>query len=173
MSANVAGIYSALLGLTGHLAGAQAEATRAQELDPNSFTAAYGRAVALTSFDDTVSAPDATAAITAINEMLVRFGRHPLFIPFLVRAYVNVGDVRRAVAAYAELHARSEIDAVQRSVLALAANELGHIDEAIGDATESVARCDAFNPLWTRLPFATAAIRVHPRYPDLLRAMGL
>ena len=47
------------------------------------------------------------------------------------------------------------------------------LEEAIAYAFESVERCDALNPYWARLPFATEAIRAHPRYPELLRAIGL
>jgi len=139
-------------------------------VDPDSFTAAYGRALALTTSDDP---EDLLTAIATVNEALATFGRHPLFIPFLVRAYLEHGDARREEAAYMELQARPEIDAVQRSTLVLAAANLGRHDEAIGYALESVERCDELNPIWTRLPFATDPIRAHPRYPELLRAMGL
>jgi serine/threonine-protein kinase len=166
-SANLAGIHSALLALTGDVTAALAEAERARELDPDSFTAAYGRAMALTIADNSAD------TIAAINQILTRFGRHPLFIVFLVRAYVHQGDMRRANVAYAELQARSEIDTVQRSALAIAASALGYVEDALSYALESVERCDALNPGWARLPFATDAIRAHPRYPELLREMGL
>ena len=103
----------------------------------------------------------------------MKFGRLPLFLQHLPRAYLNHGDARRAEAAYTELQARSEIDTVPRSSLANAASSLGHTDDAIRFALESVERCDALNPAWARLPFATDAVRAHPRYPELLRAMGL
>ncbi len=167
LSANLAGIHSAVLALTGQPDAARAEAQRAQAIDADSFTAAYGRAIAITNSDD------ASAAIAAVNEMLVRFGRHPLFLMFLVRAHLINGDARRADAAYAELQARAEVDTVQRSALAIAASYLGRVDDAIAYALESVERCDALNPGWTRPPFATDAIRAHPRYAELLRAMGL
>ncbi len=170
LSASVAGFSSGLLAITGHTAAARTEAKRAQALDADSFTAAYGRVIALIVSDDP---EDVRAAITAANEALAKFGRHPLFISFLVLAYLNNGDARRAEAAYAELQARAEIDTVQRSALANAACYLGRHDEAIDYALESVERCDALNPFWARLPFATDAIRAHPRYPELLRAMGL
>lgn len=72
-------------------------------------------------------------------------------------------DVRRAEAAYAKLQARSEIDAVQRSALALAACALGRTDDAIRCVLKSVERCDALNRSWMRLPFATDAVRAHSR----------
>ena len=114
---------------------------------------------------------DTAGAIAAVNEAMTTFGRHPLFLQCLPRAYLNHGDARRADAAYTELRARSETDTVPRSALAIAASALGHTDDAIQCALESVERGDALNPTWARLPFATDAIRAHPRYPELLRAM--
>ena len=166
LSATCAGIYSTILANTGHPEAALAEARRAIDLDPHSFVAAFARIVALVTIKD-------AGAVAAINETVARFGRHPQFLQNLPRAYVNEGDMRRAEAAYAELRVRSEIDAIPRSSLAIAAAALGHTDEAVQFALESVERCDALNPVWARTPFATDVIRAHPRYPELLRAMGL
>ena len=167
LSANCAGMNSAILALTGHHAAAMVEARRSLSLDPGSFIAAYGRVVAF------VNSDSAEGAIAAVNEAMTRFGRNPLFTAFLVQAYLETGDARRAEAAYAELLARSEIDVVSRGALALAASVIGRTDDAVRLARESVERCDALNPVWLRLPFATDAMRAHPRYPELLRAMGL
>ena len=166
LSATCAGIYSAVLANSGRGEKAVTEAKRAVELDPNSFVAAFARIAALVNIRD-------ASAIRAISDAVARFGRHLLFLQSLPRAYLNHGDMRRAEAAYAELRARSEIDAIPRSSLAVAANALGHTDDAIQFALDSVERCDALNPIWTRLPFATDAIRAHPRYPELMRAIGL
>lgn len=167
LSANCAGMNSALLALTGHAAAAMAEATRSQALDPNSFIAAYGRVVAFVNSDT----PE--GAIAAVNDAMARFGRNPIFTGLLVQAYLKAGDLRRAEAAYAELLARSEIDVVSRGALASAASSLGRADDAVRFALESVERCDALNPLWAQPLFVTEAVRAHPRYPELLRAMGL
>ena len=167
LSANCAGMYGAVLASSGQSAAAIAETQRAQALDAQSFIAAYGCIVALVLTDDPM------AGVAAVNNTMARFGRHPLFLQFLPFAYLKHGDVERAQQAYAELRARSAIDAVPRSALAFAAIPLGHIDQAIEDALESVARCDALNPWWTLRPFITDAFRAHPRYPELLRAMGL
>ncbi len=139
-SASLAGMHSAVLALTEQVAAARAEAQRAQTLDPDSFIAAYGRAIAL------MTAGDSADTIAAVNEMLTRFGRHPRFIVFLVRAHLMAGDERRANFAYAQLQARAETDVVQRSTLALAASDLGRSKDSI---------------------------RAHQRYPELLRGMGL
>ena len=58
-------------------------------------------------------------------------------------------------------------------VLAFAANFLGREDGVIAYAIASVERCDNTGPFWTRTPFFSAAFHAHPRYPELLRAMGL
>jgi tetratricopeptide (TPR) repeat protein len=167
LSAPCAGMNSSMLAFTGHAAAAMAEATRSQALDPNSFIAAYGRVSAY------VISDTAEGAIVAVSDAMAKFGRNPLFTGFLVQAYLKAGDRRRAEAAYAELLARSEIDVVSRGALAAAASVIGRPDDAIRFALESVERCDALNPVWARLPFATDAVKAHPRYPELLRAMGL
>ena len=58
-------------------------------------------------------------------------------------------------------------------VLSGAATDLGRTGEAMEYAWQSVARGDNITPLWTRAPYADDAFRAHPRYPALLRAMGL
>ncbi len=83
------------------------------------------------------------------------------------------GDTRRAEAIYAELRARAETGDMARWTLAMAAQALGRTDEAMQYACQSVERRDNIAPLWTREPFVDEAFRAHPRYPALLRAMGL
>jgi len=36
-----------------------------------------------------------------------------------------------------------------------------------------VEHCDNTGPFWTRAPFFSATFHAHPRYPELLRAIGL
>ena len=153
--------------MTGHVAAAVAEATRASALDPHAFVSGLAR-VSVFAMSDV-----AHGAIAAASQTMAKFGRHPFFLQLLPLAYLKRGDARRAEAVYSELQARSEIDDVPRSALALAASALGRTDEAIDFALESAERCDATTPFWTRAPpFASDAVRAHPRYPELRRAMG-
>jgi len=57
--------------------------------------------------------------------------------------------------------------------LAIAASQLGRVDEAIAYAIDSVVSSDNSGPFFTRRPFFSDAFRAHPRYPELLRAIGL
>lgn len=66
-----------------------------------------------------------------------------------------------------------QTDEVSRLGVLIAADALGRTDEAIAYAIESVERCDNTGPYWTRAPFFSDALRAHPRYPELLPAIGL
>ena len=59
------------------------------------------------------------------------------------------GDVDGAEAIYAEMQARVKTDDFPRVALAIAADDLGRIDDAIAYAIESVQRCDFTVLLWT------------------------
>ena len=89
-----------------------------------------------------------------------------------------VGDAANSRSSCAESSAKvsrlnvpsySELNTAVR----LAAGDLGRVDEAVAYAIESVQRCDHLGLFWARAPFAGDAMRAHPRYPELLRAMGL
>ena len=107
-----------------------------------------------------------SAARTAI-------GRHPLVIGWLPKCYMLRGDLDGAEAIYAEMQARVKTDDFSRMTLAIAADDIGRVDEAIAYAIESVQRCDYTIPMWTRTAWTSDAFRAHPRYAELLRAMGL
>ena len=76
-------------------------------------------------------------------------------------------------AIYTELRARSQIEQVSRMVLTMAASQLGRVDETIAYAIESVVCRDNTGPFRMRRPFFSEAVHAHPRYPELLRAIGL
>lgn len=83
------------------------------------------------------------------------------------------GEQALAEAVYVELQARAQTEEVSRFVVSIAADALGRTDEAIAYAIESVERCDSTGPYRTRAPFFSDTLRAHPRYPELLRAIGL
>jgi serine/threonine-protein kinase len=166
-NAMVAALHAVGLVAVGRNAEAIAEGARACELDPQSFVAWYARTFALSTLD-----PD--VALAAAPRLLAMFGRHPFILFSVGRSYLQRGDRRRAEAVYAELKARVETDIVPGSSLALLADALGYVDEAIEWALESVRRCDFTAPFWTRTGIMMSeAMRAHPRHPELLRAMGL
>jgi len=88
-------------------------------------------------------------------------------------AYVQRGAQSLGEAVYTELQARPQTEHVSRMALAIAASQLGRVDEAIAYAIDSVVSSDNSGPFLTRRPFVSEAFHAHPRYPELLRAIGL
>jgi tetratricopeptide (TPR) repeat protein len=153
---------------TGRVAEAVAEAQRAYELDSHSFLTLYARVTVL------AWAGEAEGVLAAANTAFAVLGRNSHVLGPLVLAYLKRGERSLAEAVYTELQVRSQTDQqVSRMTLANAASALGSLDEAITYAIESVERCDNFGPFWTRQPFFSEAAHAHPRYPELLRAIGL
>jgi serine/threonine-protein kinase len=151
---------------TGRSADAVAEVERACELAPTAFLPLYLR-VYVRGW-----AGDADGALAAAKRAFAVIGRSPWVVCGLVRAYVQRGEQALAEAVYIELQARAQTEEVSRFVVSIAADALGRTDEAIAYAIESVERCDSTGPYWTRAPFFSDALRAHPRYPELLRAIG-
>jgi eukaryotic-like serine/threonine-protein kinase len=166
-NAMVAALHAVGLETVGRLADADLESARACALDPSSFVAWYARLFVL-------SVVNAELAVASAPRLFTQFGRHPMLLSLIARSYVQLGDRRRAEAVYMELKARVETDLVARSTLALLADALGLVDEAMDWALESVRWCDNTAPFWMRTGVTMSeALRAHPRHPELLRAMGL
>ena len=165
-SAYCAVLHSMCLLAMGRTADGIAEAERAYALDPLSFLTLYTRAFVLS------LGGDADGALAAANTAFGVIGRAPWVLAGLCGAYVQRGQRSLGEAIYMELQARAQTKQVPNMVLAFAANQLGRIDEAIDHAIESVRCCDNTGPFWTRTPFFSAAVHAHPRYPELLRAIG-
>jgi len=155
-----------LLG-AGRASEAAAEAQRAYDLDPHSFLTLYARTFVLS------LAGEADGALAAANTAFAVIGRSPWVLMGLPNAYVQRGARSLGEAVYTELQARSQTELVSRMVLAFAADHLGRVDEAIAYAIESVDCCDNLGPFFTLRPFFGEAFHAHPRYPELLRAIGL
>ncbi len=166
-SAYCATLHSLSLLAAGRPADAVAEVQRACALDPQSFLPLFVRTYVLS------LSGDADGALAAANAAYAVIGRTPWVLACLPNAYVQRGQLNLAEAIYAELQARAQTEQVSCMVLALAADQLGRTDEAIAYAIESVERSDNTGPLWTRAPLFSAAFHAHPRYPELLRAIGL
>jgi serine/threonine-protein kinase len=166
-SAYCAVLHSLCLLAMGRPDEAITEVERGAELDPHSFLALFCRALILS------VAGKADAALRAADTAFRMIGRHPWVLSGLAGAYAQRGERHLGEAIYAELKARALTDRVPRMVLAFAADQLGRTDEAMQYALESVALSDNTGPFWTRRPIFSEAFHAHPRYPELLRAIGL
>ncbi len=160
-------IHSIGLAATGQAVDAIAEAERACDLGPSAFLPLYLRVIVRS------WAGDADGALVAAKQAFAVIGRSPWILTGVPRSYVQRGELALAEAVYTELQARAQTEEVSRFVLSFAADALGRTDEAIAYAIESVAQCDNTGAYWTRAPFFSDALRAHPRYPELLRAIGL
>jgi serine/threonine-protein kinase len=152
---------------TGRPADAIAEIERAVALAPTAFLPLYLRVFIL------AWAGDADGALAAVKRASAVIGRSAYVLAGVPSAYVQRGERALAEAVYVELQARAQTEEVSRFVLSFAADALGRTDEAIAYAIESVQRCDNQGPYWTRAAFFSDALRAHPRYPELLKAIGL
>ena len=154
------------LSFVGRHDDARAEATRACELDPQSFLA---NAMTIWVF---AWAGDVDGAFALAERAMQAFGRHPWILQILPELYLKRGDARRAEAIFTELKVRSETSWVPAHALALAALALGRIDEGVEYALRSVGQGDGIPTMWVREPFARGLIG-HPRHAEILRAMGV
>ena len=166
LSGLCASIRAVGLSISGHHEEAKAEAIRAVGLDPQAFVAHAMGTWAHAWADDT------EGALAFADRGMQSFGRHPWILMILPGVYMQRGDQRRAEAVFTELTARAETSYVSQFSLAVAALGLGLIDEGVEYALKSAELTDAVAPIWARSRLADL-IRDHPKYPQLLRLMGL
>jgi serine/threonine-protein kinase len=155
------------LAAVGRQAEAAADAERACALDPGAFLPMYGRVAILS------RGSDPARTLEAARYAMDRIGRHSLVLCWLTKAYMDLGDRRRAEAVYAELDARFVTDEMPRMAMSVAADGIGRTDDAIRYAIESVRRGDFTITCWTSAAYCSDALRAHARYPELLREIGL
>ena len=100
-----------------------------------------------------------------------RFGRHPWMLQVMTGLFVQLGDRRRAEAIHAELEARAHTSVIPFFSLAISALYLGRTEEGFEYALSSAEARDGVGPMWVRFP-DIGAVLSHPRYAELLGAMG-
>ena len=160
-------LHSLGLLATGRSADGIAEVERACELAPSAFLPLYLRVFFR------AWAGDADGALAAAKRAFAVIGRNPWAMCGMPRAYVQRGEQALAEAVYVELQARSQTEEVSRFDARIRGPRTWPHRQAIAYAIESVERCDNTGPYWTRSPFFSDALRAHPRYPELLRSIGL
>ena len=126
LSAYAHASLSVVLGFAGRSAEAMAEAKRARELDASSFLVVWSEVNAV------AFGGNASDMVNEIPHMLSRNGRHPWLMMALGAAFSRTGWTDRADAVFTELSARSRIDYVQPTVLAITAEWAGRRQEALG-----------------------------------------
>jgi serine/threonine protein kinase/tetratricopeptide (TPR) repeat protein len=165
LNAWVASMHALTLGVIGEYEDALRQANRSYDLDPESFIANWILMQACSWNGD----PD--GAISAAQRALATSGRHAWVLGALAAAYGMVDQRDLADAVFTELRARSQLEYVQPSWIAMAAIGAGKLDEAIGIAEKAVDGRDPIivtslgHPSWIPL-------RAHPRFGDLRRRMG-
>jgi serine/threonine-protein kinase len=162
LNAWVGAMNSYILGIAGRHAESLAEAERSLGLDEESFFAHWNlmRAHAW--------AGDFGRAIAEAPALFGASGRHPWALGLLAWTYGRAGRADRARACYDELEARSRHEFVAPSWLAVAAGAAGLAEESLRWAERAVVERDPL-VLWSRsLPFWDA-IRVHPRFNEVMR----
>jgi hypothetical protein len=100
-----------------------------------------------------------------------RFGRHPWMLQVMTGLFMQRGDRRRAEAIHAELVARAQTSFVPFFSLAVSAIYLGRVEEGFEFALRSAEARDGIGHMWTRFPDIEPVLN-HPRYPEILAAMG-
>jgi tetratricopeptide (TPR) repeat protein len=141
-------------------------ATRALELDPDSFLLRY------VTLQSQVWAGRPEDAIASAHTALRMSGRHPWALGVLGVAYASADDREKAEAVYDELRARRRLEYMQPFWLAYLASALGRPDEAMAWARRGAVERDPMCVFLKRWPEFGTALREHPDYPTLLTELA-
>jgi serine/threonine-protein kinase len=158
-------IYTIVMGVVGHTAEAVEEGIRACERDPNAFAPHYSLAWAHT------WARNTEQGIAFTTDAIDRFGRHPFMLQVMTGLFMQSGDKRKAEAIHAELEARAQTSYIPFFSRAISAIYLGRIEEGFELALRSGETRDGIGHMWVRFPDIEPVLN-HPRYPEILAAMG-
>jgi len=158
-------VFAIIMSVLGHAEEAVTEGLRACEREPGAFGPTYATAWAL------CWARRTEQGIAFTQTAMEHFGRHPWFLQAMTGLYVQRGDKRKAEAIHAELEARSITSSVPFFSRAISAAYLGFVDDAFELALESARVRDGIGHMWVRFP-DIEPILTHPRYPEILVALG-
>jgi hypothetical protein len=158
-------VYAIVMGVVGRPAEGVAEGIRMCEREPSAFAPHYALAWAHTWARNT----DQGLAFT--QGAMERFGRHPWMLQVMTGLFMQRGDRQKAEAIHAELEARAVTSFIPFFSLAISAIYLGRIEEGFAFALRSAEARDGIGHMWARFP-DIEPILDHPRYPEILAAMG-
>ena len=158
-------VFAIVMGVLGHANESVEEGLRACEREPGAFGPTYATAWAHT------WARNTEQGIAFTQSAMERFGRHPWFLQAMTGLFMQRGDTRKAEAIHAELEARAITSSVPFFSRAISAAYLGRPDDALEFALESAKARDGIGHMWVRFP-DIEPILAHPRYPEILAALG-
>ncbi len=158
-------VYMIVTGIVGHVTEAVEEGLRACEREPDAFAPHYALAWAH------AWARNTEQGIAFTQRAIERFGRHPWMLQVMTGLFMQRGDRRKAEAIHAELEARAVTSSIQFSCRAISAIYLERVDEGFELALESARARDGLGHIWVRFPDIEPILN-HPRYPEILAALG-
>jgi serine/threonine-protein kinase len=158
-------VFAIVMGVIGRAGEGVEEGLRACAREPGAFGPTYATAWALT------WARYTEQGVAFTQAAMERFGRHPWFLHVMTGLYMHRGDRRKAEAIHAELEARSITSSVPFFSRAISAAYLGLVDDAFELALESARVRDGIGHMWVRFPDIDPILS-HPRYPEILVALG-
>ena len=158
-------VFAVVMGVLGHANESVEEGLRACEREPAAFGPTYATAWAH------AWARNTEQGIAFTQAAMERFGRHPWFLQVMTGLFMQRGDKRKAEAIHAELEARAITSSVPFFSRAISAAYLGLVDDAFEFALESARVRDGIGHMWVRFP-DIEPILTHPRYPEILAALG-
>lgn len=154
------------LAFAGRHEKALASAERAVALDPASLYAQWSllQPMALLGRYD--------EALSKARSAMAKFGRHPWILVAVSLASGRVGRLDTAESVYAELKGRSGLEPVQRTMLAAAALQAGHREEALDLMREAVRQREALLSAAALAWPVFAELRKDTEYAEILAGMG-
>jgi serine/threonine-protein kinase len=164
LNAWVGGMHSFLHGILGNHPESITAAEQAFALDPDSFFAHWNLMRAHAWAGDHARALQEAPRLVSIS------GRHPWALGLRAWTHGQAGQVDRARACYDEMEARSRIEFMAPSWLAVAAGAAGLEADSIRWMERMVTERDPLMVWSRRMPF-WEVLRRHPRYEALTRGL--
>jgi len=158
-------VYAIVMGVLGRPVEAVAEGVRMCAREPGAFAPHYALAWAHT------WARNTEHGVAFTQGAMERFGRHPWMLQAMTGLFMQRGDRRKAEAIHAELEARAVTSFIPFFSLAISAIYLGRIEEGFEYALRAAEARDGIGHMGVRFPDIDP-FRGHPRYPEILAAMG-
>jgi tetratricopeptide (TPR) repeat protein len=152
---------------SGYVVEAVEHGRRAVELDPNSYLAHWGLAVALE-----INAQYEEAVLVAERALAIS-GRHGWALMTLASIYAAWNKRDNARAIYREMEARASADFIPPSALSMAAAAVGEVDRAIELAQQALDTRDPLFVMMARSWPEYERLRTDSRFLEIVGQLAL